>query len=93
MNLPVQRLILVEAPLIGPECWGELQQLYKGVIRSNARRQKNWPSEEEAMKWIRTHAPWKTFHPDVLHIIAVRARSIDTSFIPGFSPFFIYVAN
>lgn len=41
------------------------------VIRSNARRQKDWSSEEEAMRWMKTHSPWKTFHPDVLQIISV----------------------
>lgn len=79
VDIPIQRLILVEAPLIGPECWDEMQQLYKGVKRSNARRQKDWSSEEEAMQWIRTHAPWRTFHPDVLQIIAVRVRPLSVS--------------
>ncbi|KAJ7642850.1 hypothetical protein B0H17DRAFT_960037, partial [Mycena rosella] len=75
-KIPLQSIVLVEAPLIGPEVWPFFQVLYDGVKKSNARRTQRWPSKEAAMKWFATHSPWKSFSPDVLRIVE------DTYFIP-----------
>ncbi|KAJ7103035.1 Alpha/beta hydrolase fold-1 [Mycena belliarum] len=75
-NIPLRSLVLVEAPFIGPEVWPFFQVLYDAVKRSNVRRATRWPSKDAAMKWFRTHLPWKTFSPEVLRIVE------DTYFIP-----------
>ncbi|KAJ7508557.1 hypothetical protein B0H11DRAFT_1965628 [Mycena galericulata] len=75
-GLSLRSLVLVEAPLIGPEVWSLFGAWYEAVKKSNARRITRWPSKDAAMKWFTTHLPWKSFSPDVLHIIE------DTYFIP-----------
>ncbi|KAJ7110341.1 Alpha/beta hydrolase fold-1 [Mycena crocata] len=75
-EIPLKSLVLVEAPLIGPEVWPFFLVMYEGVRKSNARRTTSWPSKEAAMKWFATHFPWKSFSPDVLRIVE------DTYFIP-----------
>lgn len=71
-DLPLRRLILVESPHLDYAAWPYFRELYKVVKRSNARRPTSWASKEDAMSWIKTHIPWKSFHPDVLQIISVR---------------------
>ncbi|KAG9219946.1 hypothetical protein CCMSSC00406_0006859 [Pleurotus cornucopiae] len=75
-HLPLCKLILVESPHIEHAAWGPLLQLYDVVKRSNSRRPTRWASTEDAMKWFKTHIPWKNFHPDVLQVIA------ETYFMP-----------
>ncbi|KAJ6601298.1 Alpha/beta hydrolase family-domain-containing protein [Mycena vulgaris] len=75
-RIPLKSIILVEAPLIGPEVWPFFKALYDGVKKSNARRTQRWPSKEAAMQWFATHLPWKDFSPDVLRIVE------DTYFMP-----------
>lgn len=70
-RIPLKSLILVEAPLTGPEVWPSFQVLYDRVKKSNARRPTSWPSKEAAMKWFTTHLPWKHFSPAVLRIVEV----------------------
>ncbi|KAJ7757521.1 hypothetical protein B0H16DRAFT_1823788 [Mycena metata] len=75
-NIPLKSLILVEAPLVGPEVWPFFLKMYDAVKKSNARRTTSWPSKDAAMKWFATRSPWKSFSPDVLQIVE------DTYFIP-----------
>ncbi|KAF4586361.1 hypothetical protein EYR38_010637 [Pleurotus pulmonarius] len=80
-HLPLCKLILVESPHIEHAAWGPLLQLYDFVKRSNSRRPTRWASKEDAMKWFKTHIPWKNFHPDVLQIISER-HAQETYFRP-----------
>ncbi|KAJ7044999.1 hypothetical protein C8F04DRAFT_1249442 [Mycena alexandri] len=75
-SIPLKSLILVEAPLVGPEAWPFFGAMYDAVKNSNARRTTSWPSKDAAMKWFETRFPWKSFSPDVLQIVK------DTYFIP-----------
>lgn len=80
-HLPLCKLILVESPHIEHAAWGPLLQLYDVVKRSNSRRPTRWASTEDAMKWFKTHIPWKNFHPDVLQVIAVRYAMTNLSYL------------
>ncbi|KAJ6561143.1 hypothetical protein DFH09DRAFT_1160568 [Mycena vulgaris] len=44
--------------------------LYPALRKANLRRPRNWTSVDNAMSWFRSHAPWSSFHPDVLQIIS-----------------------
>lgn len=72
-NLPLPALFLVESPHCGPEVWPLFDAMYRAIRRSNARRPTAWRTREAAVRWVRTHAPWRAFHPEVLDIIEVRA--------------------
>ncbi|TFK46441.1 hypothetical protein OE88DRAFT_1667845 [Heliocybe sulcata] len=68
-HFPFKAVVAVECPHCGTEAEEWFQLLYKNVIRSSARRPRDWASKEDAMEWMKTHLPWSTFHPDVLAII------------------------
>ncbi|TFY83630.1 hypothetical protein EWM64_g387 [Hericium alpestre] len=68
-NIPLRTLILVESPHCDESSWPYFRQLYKVVKRSNARRPTIWNTVDDAVKWMRTHIPWKNFHPDIFEII------------------------
>lgn len=75
---------MAEAPFIGREAWPAMQQLYKVVGASNARRQTSWPSVDEAMAYLKKRAPVKVYHPEVWRIMSVRmARCTSPSVLAG----------
>lgn len=51
-NLPISRLINVEAPHIGREGRGPMETMYEIVRASNASGKSNWSSVNEAMSYL-----------------------------------------
>ena len=68
---PLSVLISVDPGWVEYDAWEYFQKLYAALLRSNSRRPRKWPSKNEAMRWLKTHRPWKDFHPEVLQIISV----------------------
>ncbi|THU98495.1 hypothetical protein K435DRAFT_28968 [Dendrothele bispora CBS 962.96] len=66
---PFSSFIFVELPLVSYEAQKFFMMLWKAIDGSNSRRPTNWDSKQTAMRWFKTHFPWKTFHPDVLRIV------------------------
>ncbi|KAJ7157104.1 hypothetical protein C8R46DRAFT_1113395, partial [Mycena filopes] len=75
-SIPLNSLMLVEAPLMGPEVWPFFGAMYDGVKKSNARRPTSWVSKDAAMKRLATRFPWNSFAPEVLQVVE------DTYFMP-----------
>ena len=70
-SMTFERIILVDPPYFGHESFKFIERLHKVIRASNARRQRNWSTVGDAMKWLTARSPWKGFHPDVLAIISV----------------------
>ncbi|THU98500.1 hypothetical protein K435DRAFT_29078 [Dendrothele bispora CBS 962.96] len=68
-SLPFRSLVLLEVPYLGYPSFPYWQRLYTIVTRSNSLRPRSWASHDQALAWMKTHFPWKTFHPDVLRVI------------------------
>ena len=71
-NLQLDRLVMIETPYIDQTSLDPINKLHKIVRASNSKRKTSWASVDEAMRWMTSRPPWKTFHPDVLRIISVR---------------------
>ncbi|KAI0046366.1 hypothetical protein FA95DRAFT_1606941 [Auriscalpium vulgare] len=63
--------VMVEGPDIPQESHAQLAHHVAAFTLYNAGRPAHWPSRTEGVHFLRTHRPWKAFHPEALAIACV----------------------